>query len=69
MFQISDDPGDLLKTAFYFRRICEAGSNAPPNPRYSRWHCELILQVRDHRRIIVGVEECQHQIEPLPIGR
>jgi hypothetical protein len=69
MLQISDHAADLFETPFYLRGVCETCSNAPPNPCQSRWHCELILQPRNDRRIVVGIKEGQHQIEPLAIGR
>jgi hypothetical protein len=51
MFQIRDHAGDFLETPFYFRRVCETCSNTPPNPCHACWHRELILQMRNHRRI------------------
>ena len=59
MFQISDQAGDLFETAFYLRRICETCSNSPPNPCHACWHSELVLQMRNHRRIVVGVSHCR----------
>jgi len=68
MFQISDHLGDLFETAFYLRGICETCSNSLPNPCYACRHCELILQMHNHRRIVVGVEERHTQVSHCRLG-
>lgn len=51
---------------FYFPRVGETGSHAPPNPGHAARRRQLARQLRDHRCVIVRVEERQGEREPLP---
>jgi hypothetical protein len=45
---------------FYFRRVGETGSDAPPDPSHAARRRQRTRQLRDQRRIIiVCAEECQ----------
>jgi hypothetical protein len=64
--------GQVLKfrhSLFYFRRVGETGSHAPPDPSHGAWRRELAWQLRDYRRIIVCVEERQGNRHPSPSRR
>jgi hypothetical protein len=54
---------------FYFRRVGETGSDAPPDPGHAARRRQLTRQLRDHGRIIICVEERQGEGQPLPSRR
>jgi len=45
---------------FYFRRVGETGSDAPPDPGHAARRRQLTRQLRDHRRIFVIIDHISH---------